>query len=253
VIKAVADDEILVSAEIKGMQEISRSLWLWGLLGCHESKHLVVERPVSLTILEPPVKYAVTGSKGVTFTDFRDVPEATQRYSNTGGNQCDDNYRVDQTYCISGAGTLASTRVALVSANCSSGYEGNTPAGDRCVLVRGTVGGCGADRGPFNVWLGCRGRGWLEYDVQLTRREPVPVQTPAEQFSVDGSLGQVSFNVPLPATTGLTSPAYVYTADVLMKQGRKVVNTYAVSHANPNAGPVTSRAGNGVLSLEIAQ
>jgi hypothetical protein len=253
--KAVGEDVVL-TVKLAGFEEVERSLWLWGLLGCHETRTTVADAqaPLGLTILEPPVTYRVSGTTRITYTNYRDVVEPAQPFENTGSDKCDDSYRVDQQWCISGPGTLSQTAVSVTSANCHSGYEGYVPSGDRCALVRGKVGGCGAVRAPVgNTWISCKGRGWLKYNIQLTRHEPFADETASRAVDLTGGMGQKSFSIPLEAPPGLAAASPWYALNVNQHQGRKVLQTFAISHANPNVGPVTSRVNNGLLAVEIAE
>ena len=251
-VSSVKDDEVIASATVSGLERIERAPRLWGLLGCGESRSVVSEKPIGLSIIEPPYFLSLAGTLRYEYTASRDVVESEQSFSRTGSNQCDDNSRADEQWCVS-SGTLANVQVRDVGANCNSGYEGTTPSGDRCVLVRGKVAGCGADRGPFNTWLGCRGRGWLNYKIQLTRRETFQTTTADSQVTRTGAPGTWSFAVDMPNPAGLTNPLARYNVTVNLMQGRKVVSTYAITHANPNVGPITSRVNGGVLAVEADQ
>jgi hypothetical protein len=66
-------------------------------------------------------------------------------------------------------------------------------------------------------------------------------------------MGQKSFSIPLEAPPGLAAASPWYALNVNQHQGRKVLQTFAISHANPNVGPVTSRVNNGLLAVEIAE
>lgn len=251
VLQSAVDDEVLVSAKVSNLQTISRSLWAWGLLGCHESTEAVVASPIALTALQPPYRYVVTGTVAIERTDYREVAEAAQAFANTGSNQCDDNYRVDTQWCLTGPGTMVRADVQNVSANCNSGFEGTTPSGERCVLARGKVAGCGANRGPFNTWLGCKGRGWLNYSITLIRKEPYQAITTPKAVAKQGRPGELSFTFEMPSAVGFENPLPRYTLQVEKRQGRKLAESYSVSHANPNAGPVTSRANASALAVEV--
>lgn len=249
VVNSVMDDEVIASATVSGLERIERAPRLWGLFGCGESRAVVTEKPIGLSIIEPPYYLSVAGTLRYDYTATRDVVEPEQQFSRTGSSQCDDNSRADEQWCVT-SGTLADVQVRDVGANCNSGYEGTIPSGDRCVLARGKVAGCGADRGPFNTWLGCRGRGWLNYKIQLTRRENFQASTSDSQVTLSGAPGTWSFAVDMPNPSGLASPLARYNVTLNLMQGRKVISTYAITHANPNIGPITSRVNGGVLAIE---
>jgi hypothetical protein len=251
VLESATNAEVLVSVEVAGLETTRRSLWLWGLLGCHESTSNVTAIPLALTTLEPPFRYRVKGTEAVEYTAFREVAEPVQHFSNIGSDRCDDNYRIDRQWCITGPGTLVRADVGVTSANCNSGYEGWVPSGDRCVLVRGKVGGCGANRGLFGTWLGCRGRGWLNYDITLVRREPYQVVTEPLVIEREGRPAELAFTIEVPPSVGFERPMARYNLQVDKLQGPKLVETFAVSHANPTVGPVTSRVSGGLLSVEV--
>lgn len=246
---SVKDDEVIASATVSGLERIERAPRLWGLFGCGESRSVVTEKPIGLSIIEPPYHFNLAGTLRYDYTATRDVTEPEQQFSRTGSDQCDDNSRADEQWCVT-SGTLANAQVRDVGANCNSGYEGTLPSGDRCVLVRGKVAGCGATRGPFNAWLGCKGRGWLNYKIQLARRETFQASMPDSQVTRNGAPGTWSFAIDMPNPSGLTSPLARYNLTLNLMQGRKVVSTYAITHANPNVGPVTSRVNGGVLAIE---
>lgn len=249
VINSVKDDEVIASATVGGLERIERAPRLWGLFGCGESRSVVSEKPIGLSIIEPPYYLSMTGTLRYDYTATRDVVEPEQQFSRTGSDRCDDNSRADEQWCVT-AGTLANVQVRDVGANCNSGFEGTLPSGDRCVLARGKVAGCGANRGPFNAWLGCRGRGWLNYKIQLTRRETFQASTQDVQVTRTGAVGAWSFAIDMPNPAGLTAPLPRYNVSLNLMQGRKVVSTYAITHANPNVGAVTSRVNGGVLAIE---
>ncbi len=177
VVESADQNDVIVSVKVDNLEEISRSLWLWGVLGCHENTATASSSPIGLTVLEPPFRYELSGSTHVEHTAFREVAEPVQPFANTGSSICDDSYRVDREWCISGPGTLIRADVSVTGESCHSAFEGTVPSGNRCVLARGKVGGCGAIRGPFKTWLGCKGRGWLNYNITLIRKESYQTQT----------------------------------------------------------------------------
>lgn len=248
-VNSVKDDEVIASATVNGLERIERAPRLWGLFGCGESRSVVSEKPIGLSIIEPPYYLSMVGTLRYDHTATRDVVEPEQQFSRTGSDLCDDNSRADEEWCVN-AGTLANVQVRDINWNCHSGYEGTVPSGDRCVLVRGKVAGCGANRGPFRTWLGCNGRGWLNYKIQLTRRETFQSSTQDSQVTRTGAPGTWSFAVDMPNPAGLTSPLPRYNVSLNLMQGRKVISTFAITHANPNIGPVTSRVNGGVLAIE---
>jgi hypothetical protein len=254
VMSSARDMEVIVSAVVDGLEEISRSLWAWGLFGCHESKSIVQAKPIGLSVLEPPVRYNVVGTTKYSYTAYREVAEPVQQFANTGSSQCDDNYRVDQQWCISGSGTISRADVAVTSANCNSGFEGTVPSGDRCVLARGKVAGCGADRDPvFHTWLGCKGRGWLKYNITLIRREPYEAETTEAMISKAGIAGERSFSFNMPPAVGLDSVSARYQVQIQAAKGSRIITTVSLSHANPTTGLYSSRVNGGVLSIEVSQ
>jgi hypothetical protein len=249
VLQGVTDDPVSAQVVVQGLERVERSPRLWGLFGCGEKKSIVAESPISLSIIEPPYHFEMVGALHFEHTASREEAEPAQRFSRTGSDRCDDDSRADQQWCVA-TGTLARASVSGVSANCNSGYEGNVPSGDRCVLVRGKVAGCGANRGPFNAWLGCRGRGWLTYDIQLVRKIDFQDRTAETQIERRAQPGAASFAFNMPAATGLVNPQPRYNVVVELKQGRKLVSSNTVSHANPNANGITSRVNGGVLAIE---
>lgn len=252
-IDAVKDDELIASATVSGLERIERATRLWGLFGCGESRSVVSEKPIGLSIIEPPYFLSMVGTVRYEYTATRDVVEPEQQFSRTGSDRCDDNSRADEQWCVS-SGTLANVQVRDIGANCNSGWEGTVPSGDRCVLSRGKVAGCGANRDPIaRTWLGCKGRGWLNYKIQLTRRETFQNATADSQVTRTGAPGTWSFAVDMPNHAGLTSPLARYNVMVNLMQGKKFVSTYAITHANPNVGPITSRVNGGVLAVEADQ
>ena len=251
IVESATQNDVIVSVKVGNLEEINRSLWLWGLLGCHENTDTVSSSPIGLTILEPPFHYEISGSTHVEYTAFREVVEPAQLFENTGSDNCDDSYRVDRQWCISGPGTFVRANVAVTSANCHSGFEGTVPSGNRCVLARGKVGGCGADRGPFNTWLGCKGRGWLKYNITLIRKEPYQTNTSPVQVSKNGIPGELSFSFNLATPPGLHQPKERYSVQVKKMKGSKLVESQAISHTNPNVGQIASRVNGGVLAVEI--
>lgn len=94
-------------------------------------------------------------------------------------------------------------------------------------------------------------RGWLKYDIQLIRAEPYQTETAPQEVAEVGKPGKLSFNMTMPSTENLTNPVPWYSVNVNANQGKKTINTHAISHANPNVGPVTSRVTNGFLSIEV--
>ena len=244
-VQEIVDDELISSLVIDGLKVVERSL---GLLGCSEREREAQPLRAAI-ILEPPVHYAVIGTLVTTHLVSTEVPEAPQSFANTGSDKCDDHYRVDRQWCISGEGTVDRAEVQVHSKNCRSSYEGWVPSGDKCVLVRGTVGGCGAIRGPFRTWLGCKGRGWLRYSITLVKRVDERVEAGVSEVSKVGDTGERSFSFAFPR--GQRNPQFLYEVAVEKRQGNRVLERAALSHANPVFGTISSRATNGTLSVEV--
>lgn len=250
IIALVKDDELIASATVAGLERVERAPRGWGLFGCGETRSTVSEKPIAMSIIEPPYTLALTGSARYEHTTTRDTREPTQTVDFKGDDRCEDHFRVDRPYCVS-SGTVAAAQVDITGMRCRSTYEGWVPSGDRCVLVRGTVGGCGARRSPVGrVWLECRGRGHLGYNLVLTRRENVQVESGAVAIERAGAPGTWTFSIDMPSPVNLANPLPRYNVNVLLKQGQKTIQTVAVSHANPNAGPITSRVNGGILAIE---
>lgn len=251
IIDSAPDGELFISAKVENLEELDRTPILWGVLGCWTSKKPVTAKPIALTILEQGIRYKISGSATIEYTSYREAPEPTQKFRNTGSSKCDDSYRVDKQWCILGPGTVVRADISVLGANCSSAFEGTTASGDRCILAQGKVAGCGANRGPFNTWLGCKGRGWLNYDITLIRKEPYQEMTDAALLSKEGKPFESSFSFDMPASLGYANPIPRYTVQVEKLKGKTLIESYSISHANPNAGPVTSRVSQGVISIEI--
>lgn len=244
----------IVSVSVDGLTAINRSLRLggalWGIFGCSERETEVEVEPLAALTGMPTITYNVSGSLITTHLVETVSGEAPQRFENTGNNRCDDYYRVDRQWCLAGEGSIADVQVTDRDFNCRSSFEGVTPSGDRCVLVRATVGGCGADRGPFNTWLGCRGRGWGKYTIQLFRRSDTREVAGTNPISVDGVPGQRTFSFDFPA--GGRGTEWQYQLQIDQMRGTTLIERLELSHANPNAGVVSTRSADGTLSVEIA-
>lgn len=239
-------EPLVISAEISGLETVGRYVSWFGL-SCRERVQKQDALSVAITV-SPQITHAISGALKTTHLVRREIAEPVQQFANTGSDRCDDDYRVDRQWCVTD-GVSTRAEVAVTGANCHSGYEGYVPSGPRCVLVRGKVGGCGAIRGPFNAWAGCRGRGWLTYNITLYRTVEERLDAGNVVASAEPSVAQRSWDFEFPA--GNLQPEFSYQITITRTQGSRTLASWVVSNANPNTGPVVSRIANGRLAIEL--
>lgn len=248
-VKSAESGDVVVSSRVEGLEKIDRKLIMWGFLGCWEDKRRVESSPIGMSVVKGPCHVKISGEAWYKYNVKVNVPEEVQKFEKYGSSQCDDSFSVETQWCVS-KGTLGGHTVTNIASWCGSSYGGVLPSGPRCVLVRGHVAGCGADRGPFGVWLGCRGRGKLTYDIQLVRVDEFESVTQREKVAIIGRSDQSSFSISMPpAPAGGSVPMYVL--EVGLMKGEDVVESFQVSHANPNFSAVRTRIDGGVLSVEV--
>ncbi len=237
-----------VSVEVTGLQTKDRTLWFG--LACREREVPAAGVAAALTI-EPQITHGVQGTMRTFHMVEHQTPEASRNFSREGSDKCDDSFPVTVNWCSENTAAV-STRAALKvnSANCGSGIQSSNPSGPRCVVVDARVQGCGATPGPFDAWLGCKGRGWLDYDITLTTTTRDSQLAGARDVTVEPSVAQRSWSWRFPE--GKIEPRHEYEITVVRTQGKLELGRWTVSGANPNAGPIKSRVADGALAVELA-
>lgn len=240
----------VASVQISGLDTLKRTLW-FGLV-CRESKAPQTPMAAAVTI-KPPIKLSVSGTLQSSQLVQVNAPDPViRRFDRTGSDHCDDSSDVSAQYCTTIPDAIATSgNVHVESANCGSSAGSANPSGPRCVLVPGRLQGCGANRGPFNTWLGCNGRGWLKYTVTLTVTTKSRVESGNSIIDVAPSVSDRSWSFPFPPAND--TPIFRYDVTVTQKQGDDVLNRWTVSQASPNSGPVISRVADGSLSVRLDQ
>lgn len=237
-----------ISVAVAGLTSITRSISFFGL-SCRE-RSAAQGAVLAAVVIEPQVTHSLTGRLVATHLVTRETTEPPQNFSGLGSDKCDDGFRVDRQWCVPDEGAVTTrAEVRVNSANCRSGFEGVVPSGPRCVLARGVIGGCGADRGPFNVWLGCKGRGWLDYDITLSKSVQTREEAGRADVRAEPSVAQRSWSFPFPA--GSEAPEHTYEVTIARTKVSRVLETPVLTHANPNSGPFASRVASGTLAVEI--
>lgn len=235
------------SVQVAGLAVLDRTLW-FGLVRREKS---VPQAPVAAAItIRPQVKWSVSGRIRSTHLVESSRPEPVRKFSRTGNDHCDDSFDVGTQYCATDENAVRTTgTLSVTSANCGSNAGAVQPSGPRCVLVPGHVQGCGADRGPFNTWLGCKGRGWLNYDLTLIVTTKSRVEAGSTNIEVAPSVTDRSWSFSFPPAGDQAQ--YEYEATIQKTQGDEVLNRWTVSGANPNAGPIKSRVADRALAVEL--
>lgn len=242
------DEPRTVSVRVTGLETRDRTLW-FGLI-CRERQVDAPEMSAALTMM-PQVTHSVRATLRTTHLVEREVAEPRPRFSRTGSDRCDDNFPVVETYTVTTPGAVRTRAdVRVQSANCGSGLQSMNPSGPNSVVVSGRVQGCGANRGPFNTWLGCKGRGWLSYDITLVATVRDRVAAGEKSFEIQPSVADRSWSFPF--APGGMEPNFEYEVTVTRHQGRAELGRWTISGANPNAGPLTSRVADGSLSVQLA-
>ena len=249
---AIAQAEIdtkLVSIQISGLESIDKKLWFG--LACREKRSSLDLQAAAVT-LEPPIKYALMGDIRSTQETRTVVTEPPVHFGRTGSDHCDDNFDVSMQFCTAKTDAVETTGTLNVkSANCGSDASGPQPSGPRCVMVPGHVQGCGANRGPFSTWLGCKGRGWIDYDVTLNVTTKTRTDGGASHFEVAPSIAERAWSFPLPAAG--SDPVFSYTATVKRTKGATLLDQWTLSSASPNAGPLSSRVDGHALAIKLTE
>lgn len=241
----------VVTVDIIGLEAIGRSVSWFGL-ACKERKSPADEVKAAV-IFDPQITYELSGEVSTTHFVTKEVEEITQLFDNTGSDRCDDNTRVDRQWCTSDErATSTRAKIENVRKNCNSGFEGVTASGPKCVLARGKVAGCGADRDPvFRTWLGCKGRGWLGYEITLIKTVEERVKAGVQTVDTAPSVAERSWAFKFP--DGVVKPEYLYEIKITKAQGAKVLNAWTVTNANPNSGPVVSRVAGGRVAIDLTE
>ncbi|NOJ46073.1 hypothetical protein [Bradyrhizobium archetypum] len=237
------------SVQVAGLAALDRTLW-FGLV-CREKS--VSQAPVAAAItIRPQIKWSVSGKIRSTHLIESSRAEPVRKFSRTGNDHCDDTFDVTTSYCAADENAVRTTgTLSITSANCGSSAGAPQPSGPRCVSVPGHVQGCGADRGPFHTWLGCKGRGWLNYDLTLMVTTKSRVEAGSANIEVAPSVTDRSWSFSFPPAGDQAQ--YEYEATIQKTQGDEVLNRWTVSGANPNAGPVKSRVADGALAVELEE
>jgi hypothetical protein len=237
------------SIQVAGLATLDRTLW-FGLI-CREKS--VTQAPVAAAItIRPQVKWSLSGTMRSTQLVETETTEPVRKFDRTGNDHCDDSFDVSMSYCTAIETAVRTIgKLKVTSANCGSAASDPQPSGPKCVLVPGRVQGCGADRGPFKAWLGCKGRGWLKYEVTLVVITKSRREAGNSTIEVAPSVSDRSWSFPFPRA--IDEPRYEYKVTIQQSQGDEVLNRWTVSGANPNAGPITSRVADGALAIQVAE
>lgn len=241
------DEPRTVSVRVSGLETRDRTLWFG--LACREREVAAPEMSAALTMM-PQITHSIRAALRTTHLVEKEVAEPRPRFSRTGSDRCDDNFPVVENYTVSVPDTVR-TRADIdnVSANCGSGLLSVNPSGPNAVVVSGRVQGCGAHRGPFNVWAGCKGRGWLHYDITLVATTRERVVAGSQDYEAADSVADRAWSFKF--APGGVQPMYEYEVTVTRRQGRAELGRWTISGANPNTGPVKSRVAEGSLAVEL--
>ncbi len=238
----------------------SKSCPLWGLIPWSQVKPLGHDLTASV-ILQPKTRVKINGSATPVVLTRQTIDEG--HHLDRHDDNCDANFAVDQTWCLPDGWTFVTPgayQLTETSANhnCGSGLTGDHIAGDHCVFVGALVHGCGYDRDPFfHTQLGCRGSGWVVYDVVLHGER---------RFPADGTTAWVTVQDFVPQRTnfllryggdlnGQAVSGWRYQARLDFFRGTNPapIRTIEVSNIDPVTGGVSSRLENGMLALDLSQ
>lgn len=248
VLEKAKSQQVAVSAKISGLQTINRKIRF--VLGCRERSAPLDDTPSVAFQIDPPITYSVSGTLVTTHLVDKVIPDLEGRFDLTGSNQCDDNFAADQNYCLlPGSGTFDHIEITDQNVNCNSSIGPVNPSGDRCVYVGTHIGGCGANRGPFNTWLGCKGRGWAKYNYKLWKRDSVREEAGRSTVQKQGIPGEKVFGFAFPGA--INSPDYQYEVVVEKIRGAKILERKTLTVANPVSDAWNTRVANGSLSIEV--
>lgn len=237
-----------VSVSVAGLEAKNRSLWV-GLI-CREQERRIDPVLAALTI-KPQITHSVRGTLRTLHMVETQVVEPQAAYGRMGSDRCEDDFPVSTTYCTTRENAVgAVARFSVESANCGSGVESVQASGPRCSIINGRIKACGANR-IGTAWAGCKGRGWLNYNVNLeiTTSSRVPAGT--SEIIVEPSVAERSWVWRFPG--GQTQPTYEYEVTVVRSQGTTELGRWTLSGANPNSGPFKSRVADGALAVEIEE
>lgn len=240
--------QIVVSATIAGLKTIARNIRF--VLGCSENLTDLDNAPSVQFLVDPPVTHHLNGTLVTSHNVDKVVKDLSGHFGNTGSDHCDDSYAADQNYClVQKTGTFDHIDITNQSANCGSSIGPVKPSGDRCVFVGAHVQGCGANRGPFNVWLGCKGRGWANYDYQLWRKDTVVEQAGSLDIDKTGIPGETLFSFPFPSASGDSQYSFIVVVQKL--RGEKVLEQATLSQAQATHGTWKASVKDGQFSLTV--
>ncbi|MER9684686.1 MULTISPECIES: hypothetical protein [unclassified Mesorhizobium] len=240
--------QVAVSASIVGLKTITRKIRF--ILGCSERFSNLDVTPTVQFLIDPPITYHLKGTLTTSHFVPSVIADLKGHFESTGNNHCDDSYSADQNLClVQKSGTIDHVELSNQSANCGSGIGPVNPSGDHCVFVGGHVQGCGANRGPFHTWLGCKGRGWVKYDYQLYRKELVQEEADHVDIEKEGVTGETLFSFPFPSASG--DKQYTFTVVVQKLRGDKVLEQGTLSQANATHGTWRADVKDGQFSLTL--
>ena len=245
---AAKQKQTSVSGSINGLVSLNRKIRF--ILGCSEKAVPLPGAPTVQFLINPPISYRVSGTLVTTHLVDKVVADLTGKFSRTGNNQCDDSFSVDQNFClVDKTGTFHHIDITNQSANCSSSIGPVNPSGDRCVFVGGHVAGCGANRGLFNTWLGCKGRGWVSYDYQLWRKDRIREEASRSAISKEGIVGETVFSFAFPGA--VSEPQYNFSLTVEKIRGDKILERKTLSDAAPTSGTWQASVKDGAISVVV--
>ncbi|ACM31110.1 hypothetical protein [Rhizobium rhizogenes] len=253
--QSVLDDakgkQIAISATLDGLTTITRKIRF--VLGCSEKSRSLETAPSVQFLINPPITFHVQGTLTTSHLVDTVLPDLKGQFSNTGNGHCDDSYSVDQNYClIDKNGGFDHVDISNPSANCGSSIGPINPSGDHCVFVGGHVQGCGAIRGPFNVWAGCKGRGWVKYDYQLYRKDRVMTEAGHSDIEKEGIPGETLFSFPFPTAAGKKEEMqFTFNVIVQKMRGDKVLEQGTLSQAQATHGTWQANVKDGQFSLTL--
>jgi hypothetical protein len=247
VMQKARNKQTAVTASVQGLIPIQRSISL--LLGCRESRGRLDAIPSVGFLIDPATVFRVSGNLVTTHLVNSVVPDLEGRFERTGSDRCDDAFSVDQNFCLVGAGKFHHVDIWNQNANCGSAIGPVNPSGDRCVFIGGQVRGCGANRGPFNTWVGCKGRGWVKYNYKLWRQDATRVETGRSQVEKSGIPGETSFSFVFPGAT--SSPEYLFEIVVEKIRGGRVLERRSLSHAKPTVDNWVAKVDQGMMTVQV--
>lgn len=167
-------------------------------------------------------------------------------FDNGTGDDCNRDFSGTETYCVDEAESIRDwTNPGVTSANGPNTGVSPTrrhPTNPKCVQVDWRINGHGYSVGAFGIRLGCKGRGWLVYDVtangvRWTRENLTSIPIPEANM---GNQQTFEFIYPAGLLLAYRNIQWKYSVSLVRRFGLQQTRVQ-LSDANPAASGVTTR------------